>query len=100
MCIGVPMRVRQIEGVFAVCEGRGETRRLDMSLLGERPAGSWVLAYRDWAQQDLDEASAAQINDALDALDSVMRGEMDIADKFADLIGREPELPEFLRKTA
>lgn len=99
MCIGIPMQISRYEGVFAVCQGRGETRRLNMSLLGELPIGSWILAHLDWAREALDEAAAARIDDALDALESIMRGETDITDKFADLAGREPVLPEFLRGT-
>lgn len=99
MCLGIPMQVIRCEGVFAICQGRGETRRLNISLLGERPAGSWVLAHLDWAREALQADEAARIDDALDAVESIMRGEtdIDIADKFADLVGREPQLPEFLR---
>lgn len=97
MCLGIPMQVIRCEGVFAVCQGRGQTRRLNISLLGEQPAGTWVLAHLDWAREALQADQAARIGDALDALESIMRGETDIADKFADLIGREPQLPDFLR---
>lgn len=99
MCVGIPMQVLRCEGVFAICEGRGETRRLNISLLGAQPAGSWVLAHLDWARETLQADEAARIGAALDALECIMRGETDIADKFADLIGREPQLPEFLRGT-
>lgn len=97
MCIGVPMQIIRYEGVFAICQGRGETRRLNMLLLGEPPVGTWVLAHLDWAREVLGEEAAAHIDDALDALESIMRGETDIAGKFADLAGREPVLPDFLR---
>ena len=97
MCLGIPMQVLRSEGVFAVCQGRGETRRLNMSLLGAQPAGVWVLAHLEWAREVLSADQATRILDALDALERVMRGETDIDDLFADLAGREPQLPEFLR---
>lgn len=97
MCLGIPMRVIRHEGVFAICEGRGGTRRLDMSLLGEQQAGTWVLAHLEWAREVLTPEQAEKILDALDALERVMRGDTDIEDLFADLTGREPQLPEFLR---
>jgi hydrogenase expression/formation protein HypC len=97
MCLGIPMQVIHSEGVFAVCQGRGETRRLNMSLLGEQPAGAWVLAHLEWGREVLSAEAAARILDALDALERVMQGGTDIDDLFADLVGREPQLPEFLR---
>jgi hydrogenase expression/formation protein HypC len=100
MCLGIPMQVLRNEGVFAVCQGRGETRRLNMSLLGEQPAGAWVLAHLEWAREVLTADEAARITAALDALERVMRGGTDIDDLFADLAGREPPLPEFLRSKA
>lgn len=75
MCMGIPMKVMRREGVFAICEGRGETRRLNMMLLGEVETGSWVLAHLDWAREEIEEERAEQINEALDMLEAVMRGE-------------------------
>ncbi len=97
MCIAIPMQVKTLQGSFAICEGRGEIRRLNMMLLGKVELGSWVLAHLDWAKENIDEIRASQINDALDALDAVMRGESDLSSAFADLTGREPLLPDFLR---
>lgn len=91
------MQVIRSEGVFAFCRGWGETRRLDMSLLGEQPAGTWVLAHLEWAREVLSADQAALILDALEALERVMQGETDVEHLFADLTGREPQLPEFLR---
>jgi hydrogenase expression/formation protein HypC len=91
------MQVISVEGVFAVCQGRGETRRLNMSLIGEQPHGTWVLAHLEWGREILNTDQAARILDALDALERVMQGDSNIDDLFADLAGREPQLPEFLR---
>ena len=44
----------------------------------------------------IDELRAQQVRDALLALDAAMSGQP-FEHLFADLIGREPELPEFLR---
>ena len=43
----------------------------------------------------LDDVEAAQIDDALDALSEVLEGK-NVDHRFADLIDRVPELPEFL----
>lgn len=91
------MQVIRHEGVFAICRGRDGAHRLNMSLLGEQPPGTWVLAHQEWAREVLSAEEAARILDALDALARVMQGGTDIDELFADLAGREPRLPEFLR---
>jgi hydrogenase expression/formation protein HypC len=35
MCIGIPMQVIESDGRFALCEGRGERRRVQTALVGE-----------------------------------------------------------------
>lgn len=97
MCIGVPMQVVAIADGVAVCERRGERARLDAMLLAAVAPGDYVLAFQGRALRVLDAAEAARTNDALDALDAVMRGDADAGGHFADLVGREPELPPHLR---
>jgi hydrogenase expression/formation protein HypC len=86
------MQVVIPEGWTALCEGRGERRRVNMMWVGEQPAGAWVLVHLDTAREVLDETYAAHINEALDALAAAMCGES-IEGMFTDLAGREPELP-------
>jgi hydrogenase expression/formation protein HypC len=98
MCIGTPMRVAQADGSFAWCESGPLRERLDMMLVGDQPVGTWVLAFHGAARQVLSEQQAAQARAGREALAAVQRGESNIDDFFADLIGREPELPAHLRK--
>lgn len=103
MCIGVPMQVVQGDGrgTFALCESRGVRKRVDVLLLGELPPGTWVLEFHGAARRVLSEEEARQTLAALDALDAALRGETDRAALdagFGDLVGREPQLPEHLRK--
>ncbi len=105
MCIGLPMRVVQGDGrgTFALCESRGVRKYLDVLLLGELPPGTWVLEFHGAARRVLSEEEALQTLDALDALDAALRDESDraaIDTRFADLVGREPQLPDHLRKSA
>ena len=97
MCVGLPMRVIEVDGGMALCERRGERARLDAMLLADVAPGDFVLAFQGRALRVLDAAEAAQTDDALDALDAVMRGDADAGGHFADLVGREPELPPHLR---
>ena len=97
MCIGVPMQVIEASAAGgALCEGRGERAHLDFALLGEQPAGTWVLAFRGAAIRVLSNDEAKATNGALDALAAVLAGETDVTRHFADLVDREPTLPPHL----
>jgi hydrogenase expression/formation protein HypC len=104
MCIAIPMRVLRMEGHTAVCEGRNGVERLDTLLTGRLQEGQWVLAFLGSVREAIDEERAAQVNGALDVLEAALQGADParigefVADRFADLVGREPQLPEFLRK--
>ena len=97
MCIGIPMQVVELRSRYALCRGTGETREVDMALVGEQPVGTWVLVFLDAAREVIGAEEAARIGDALQALALLAQGETDVDHLFADLIGREPELPEHLK---
>jgi hydrogenase expression/formation protein HypC len=96
MCLGIPMRILEGDDITALCEAGGERRRVSLLLIGEQKPGTLVLVHIDTAIRVLDEAEAVQIEAALAALAAVERGEA-VEEYFADLVGREPELPAFLR---
>lgn len=99
MCLGIPMRVMEQGDGWAVCEGRSETRRVGTLLLEDHGVGDWVLVHLDNAMRVLGETEAQQIGDAVEALDVALSGG-NFDHLFADLIAREPELPEALRASA
>jgi hydrogenase expression/formation protein HypC len=96
MCIGLPMQIIAHRGEWAVCEGNGQERLIDMMLLEQQPIGTWVLVFLDTAREILTEQQALQISDALLAVQLAMQGDERIEHLFADLVDREPRLPEFL----
>ena len=99
MCIGIPMQVVRCEEHRALCVSGSDETWVDLSLLGPQPKDTWVLVFLGAAREVLTEARAAQVQDALGAVAAVMEGQTDALDHlFADLVGREPELPEHLRK--
>ncbi|HEX7436733.1 MAG TPA: HypC/HybG/HupF family hydrogenase formation chaperone [Caldimonas sp.] len=98
MCIGLPLRVIEPEGSFAWCEADDERERLDMMLVGEQPVGTWVLGFHGAARQVLSEEEAARTRAGRRALAAVLSGDGRIDDFFADLVGREPELPAHLQR--
>lgn len=96
MCLGIPMRIVECDDFSALCERRGETRRVSMLLLGRQEVGALVLVHIDSAVRLLDQAEARQIDDALDGVAAALNGE-NFDHLFADLVNREPQLPDFLR---
>ena len=58
MCLGVPMRIMESDGLMALCQGRGELRRVNVMLLEEAPAGAFVLVHVNNAVRLLDEEEA------------------------------------------
>jgi hydrogenase expression/formation protein HypC len=100
MCIGIPMRLASDGIGRAFAEGRGQGEMLDLMLVGGQPAGTWVLAFRGAAMRVLNPDEARETNAALDALEAVLAGDQDIDAHFADLVDREPMLPEHLRGTS
>jgi len=100
VCVGLPMRVVEVGSGSALCERRGERTRLDTLLVGSVAAGDWLLAFQGSAVRVLSAEEAAETDAALDALAAVLGGADDVSNHFADLIGREPELPAHLRKGA
>jgi hydrogenase expression/formation protein HypC len=91
------MTVLSGDAAQAVCARKGETTAVSMLLVGEQPPGARVLVHLGAAMRVLEEAEAEIIDAALDGLEAALRGES-FDHHFADLIGREPELPVFLQK--
>lgn len=98
MCLGIPARVIESGPHFARCLSRNGEIRVDLALVGEQPAGTWLLTFLDAAREIIDGERAAAIEAALNALQAAQAGETDFAAFFADL-DREPQLPDFLRTT-
>jgi hydrogenase expression/formation protein HypC len=98
MCVGIPMKVVESSPGSALCETRdGTSRRIDTMLIGEQPVGTWLLTFLDTAREVLSAEQAAQISNALQAVEMALQGDANIDHLFQDLIDREPELPAFLR---
>ena len=87
MCIGVPMRVLECGGATALCEGRGERRRINMLMVGDRPPGSWVMTFLGAARDVLSEEDAAEINRTLDEIEAILRGETPFEGRLPDFSG-------------
>ncbi|MFK8251908.1 HypC/HybG/HupF family hydrogenase formation chaperone [Ancylobacter terrae] len=97
MCLGIPMRIEAIEGWIGTCRDGEARHAIDLALLPEARVGDHVLTFLGAGRRLLDAEEARQIAQALAAVAAVMRGETAGIDAaFADLVGREPELPPHL----
>ena len=74
MCIGIPMQVVETDGRFALCEGRGERRRVNTALVGQVAVGDWLLVFLDDAREQIDAARALEVDAALDLVLGAMQG--------------------------
>lgn len=100
MCMGIPLQIHALsdDGTAGLCISRDgrHTETLDLRLVGPQPVGGWVLAFLGAARSVLTAEDADRIADALEAVTAVQRGEP-VDHLFADLIDREPDLPDFLK---
>lgn len=96
MCIGVPMQVIESGPLWAWCDDGGERHRVDMQLVGRQSPGAWVLVFLGAAREVMGETQALRVRDALIAMQAAMQGQP-VDHLFADLVDREPILPEHLR---
>jgi len=97
MCVGIPMQVIENAEGHAWCQAHGQLRRIDTLLVGNQPVGTWLLTFLGAAREVLSTARATQINEALQAVNLAMQGDSRLDHLFPDLVGREPQLPAFLR---
>jgi len=98
MCIGIPMQVIEADFGEALCQARDGRHRVDTRLVGAPAPGTWLMVFLGAAREVISAERAAQSADALEALAMVQRGEAGFEHLFADLIDREPQLPEHLRR--
>ena len=100
MCLAIPMQVLRSEGLSAWCRDRdGSTVAVDTLLTGLVEPGQWLMVFLGAARSVVAADEAARVLAAIGALDAARRGDLEAIDlAFADLIEREPQLPDFLRK--
>ncbi|MFG1346167.1 HypC/HybG/HupF family hydrogenase formation chaperone [Xanthobacter autotrophicus DSM 431] len=99
MCLGLPMRVEEVHGTFALCSAEGRVERVDLALVPDAARGDHVLVFQGAARRLLDADEARLIAEALSGVAAIMAGDVDesrIARAFADLVDREPTLPPHL----
>ncbi|MBP7339112.1 MULTISPECIES: HypC/HybG/HupF family hydrogenase formation chaperone [unclassified Niveispirillum] len=95
MCIGEPMEILEVRGENGWCAGRDGRLEVDLRLVPDAAVGDHVLVFLGAARRLVPEAEAAEMRDALAALEAVAAGRS-LDGFFADLADREPSLPPHL----
>ena len=88
MCIGIPMEIIEQREFSALCRGRNGEKVIETLFVGQQPAGTWVLCHLGSAREVISAEEARKLDDALDAVDLLARGEQDIDfdAHFSDLV--------------
>lgn len=95
MCIGEPMEILEVRGENGWCAGRNGALEVDLRLVPDAVAGDHVLVFLGAARRLVPADEAAEMRDALAALEAVAAGRP-LDGFFADLADREPKLPPHL----
>ncbi|WP_027852276.1 HypC/HybG/HupF family hydrogenase formation chaperone [Marinobacterium litorale] len=98
MCIGIPMQVIVVEAGRALCSDSDRRDWVDIRLVDTPAPGSWLLVFAGAARELISAERAAQVRDALRALQASAEGDHARIDNlFSDLVNREPTLPPHLQ---
>ena len=97
------MQVIGFNGAYAVCQRGDEQHLVDPILVGKPEIGTWVLTFLDTAREIIspehikqaDFWNLYQVVVQLPIL-LTLQGDYDVDYLFADLVNREPQLPDFL----
>ena len=60
MCLGIPMKIKKIEGAFAVVEANRLLRRINIEMLPAAQVGDYVIVHAGFAIQKLDTKAAQE----------------------------------------
>lgn len=58
MCLAIPMRIKKIEGDFALVEAGGFVRRINIQMLKEIRVGDYVLVHAGFAIEKVSPENA------------------------------------------
>ena len=68
MCLAIPMRIKKIEGSFAVVEAANLTRRINIEMLPAVKAGEYVMVHAGFAIEKVDRTAAEETLKVIDEI--------------------------------
>lgn len=75
MCLGIPLKIVEINGNDAFGEIYGVKRKVRVDLLPQAKIGDYVMVHAGFAIEILDETSAKETLDTVMELEEVMKDE-------------------------
>ena len=73
MCLAVPLKLIEINGMEAVGEAMGMTRKLRVDFIPEPKLGDYVIVHAGFAIERLPEEQALEDLESWEALDDALR---------------------------
>lgn len=68
MCLGIPMKIKKIEGSFALVEAARLTRRISIEMLPKVKIGDYVIVHAGFAIQKLNPKAAEETLNLINAI--------------------------------
>lgn len=68
MCLGIPMKIKTIEGEFAVVQTAGITRKINIQLLNGLKTGDYVIVHAGFAIEKLNPKRAKETLKIIDEI--------------------------------
>ncbi|MFH1062145.1 MAG: HypC/HybG/HupF family hydrogenase formation chaperone [Candidatus Omnitrophota bacterium] len=60
MCIGIPVKIKKIDGLTAIASAGGAERKIGIDLTPDVKVGDYVLLHAGFAIEKIDEADAKE----------------------------------------
>jgi hydrogenase expression/formation protein HypC len=68
MCLAIPMKIKRIEGRFAVVEAANLTKRINIEMLSAVKTGEYVMVHAGFAIEKVDRIAAEQTLEIIDEI--------------------------------
>lgn len=92
------MQIVEVDGLVAKCRNDEENRyeKVDLSLIGEQPVGTWLTVFLGSGREVIAPEDLDTVLQSRKAMVAALTGGS-VDEFFADLVDREPQLPDFLK---
>lgn len=68
MCLAIPMKIKKIDGSFAVVEAANISKRINIEMLPAVKVGEYVMVHAGFAIEKIDRAAAEETLKAIDEI--------------------------------
>jgi hydrogenase expression/formation protein HypC len=73
MCLGIPLKIVNIDGNFGIGEMNGIKRKVRCDFIPDIKIGDYVMVHAGFAMERMDEASANSTADAFLEIEEIMK---------------------------